>query len=87
LCFDWLTFDEGYGGKPEFLREVSARGHATGRGASEFHRLAEGAARGRTALPSRPPRAWPQSARLASGSRPARSVESSLKDRVLREQP
>ena len=23
--FDWLTFDEGYGGKPEFLREVDAR--------------------------------------------------------------
>ena len=23
--FEWLTFDEGYGGKPEFLREVSAR--------------------------------------------------------------
>jgi len=25
LRFDWLTFDEGYGGKPEFLRELSAR--------------------------------------------------------------
>jgi len=25
LRFAWLTFDEGYGGKPEFLREVSAR--------------------------------------------------------------
>ena len=25
LHFDWLTFDEGYGGKPEFLRELSAR--------------------------------------------------------------
>ena len=24
--FDWLTFDEGYGGKPELLRELSARG-------------------------------------------------------------
>lgn len=26
LRFDWLTFDEGYGSKPEFLRELSARG-------------------------------------------------------------
>ena len=26
LRFDWLTFDEGYGGKPEFLREFTARG-------------------------------------------------------------
>ena len=25
LAFDWLTFDEGYGGKPEFLRELSTR--------------------------------------------------------------
>jgi SRSO17 transposase len=25
--FAWLTFDEGYGGKPEFLRELHHRGH------------------------------------------------------------
>ena len=25
LRFDWLTFDEGYGGKPEFLKELTAR--------------------------------------------------------------
>jgi SRSO17 transposase len=25
LTFDWLTFDEGYGGKPEFLRELDGR--------------------------------------------------------------
>ncbi len=25
--FDWLTFDEGYGGKPEFLRQLEERGH------------------------------------------------------------
>jgi SRSO17 transposase len=25
VVFDWLTFDEGYGGKPEFLREVDGR--------------------------------------------------------------
>lgn len=28
LRFDWLTFDEGYGGKPEFLRELTARGQS-----------------------------------------------------------
>lgn len=26
VTFDWLAFDEGYGGKPEFLREMQARG-------------------------------------------------------------
>jgi len=26
LHFDWATFDEGYGGKPEFLRELTSRG-------------------------------------------------------------
>ena len=26
--FDWLTFDEGYGGKPPFLRQLDARGQA-----------------------------------------------------------
>ena len=25
VAFDWLTFDEGYGGKPEFLRELAGR--------------------------------------------------------------
>ena len=25
VTFDWLTFDEGYGGKPEFLRELHGR--------------------------------------------------------------
>lgn len=25
VTFDWLTFDEGYGGKPEFLRELDGR--------------------------------------------------------------
>ena len=26
--FDWLTFDEGYGGKPEFLKELTSRGQS-----------------------------------------------------------
>jgi SRSO17 transposase len=25
VCFRWITFDEGYGGKPEFLRALTAR--------------------------------------------------------------
>lgn len=28
LRFDWLTFDEGYGGQPEFLQELTARGQS-----------------------------------------------------------
>lgn len=28
VTFDWLAFDEGYGGKPQFLREMHARGQA-----------------------------------------------------------
>jgi SRSO17 transposase len=88
LRFDWLTFDEGYGGKPEFLREVAARQQRyvaevprnftgwlkTPRVVTRpYHRGRRG--RGR------------QVPRLASGSRPARSVERLLKDRVLRDQP
>jgi SRSO17 transposase len=88
LHFDWLTFDEGYGGKPEFLREVAARRQPyvaevprnfTGwlkppRVVSRpYHRGRRG--RGR-AVP-----------RLACGSRPARRVEDLLNDRSLRDQP
>lgn len=25
IVFEWITFDEGYGGKPEFLRQLEAR--------------------------------------------------------------
>jgi SRSO17 transposase len=86
--FDWLTFDEGYGGKPEFLREVSARQqHYVAEVPRNFsawlkaprvvtrpyHRGRRG--RGRT------------NPRLASGSRPARRVDALLKNRVLRDQP
>jgi SRSO17 transposase len=88
LRFDWLTYDEGYGGKPEFLREVSARGQ---RYVAEVPRSFTGWLkaprvvhrpyhRGRRGRGRKVPR-------LASGSRPARSVETLLKDRVLREQP
>jgi SRSO17 transposase len=88
LHFDWLTFDEGYGGKPEFLREVSARQQryvaevprnftgwlkAPRVVTRPYHRGRRG--RGR------------QIPRLASGSRSARRVDALLKDRVLRDQP
>src|SRR5579859_683610 len=86
--FDWLTFDEGYGGKPELLREVSARKQcyvaevprsftgwlkAPRVSTRPYHRGRRG--RGR------------QVPRLASGSRPARRVDALLNDRALRDQP
>jgi len=88
MHFDWLTFDEGYGSKPEFLRELSTREQ---RYVAEvprsltgwlqpprvvtrpYHRHLRG--RGRS-VP-----------RLASGSRPARRVDELLNDRTLRDQP
>jgi SRSO17 transposase len=88
LHFDWLTFDEGYGGKPEFLREVSARRQAY---VAEVPRSFTGWLkaprvvtrpyhRGRRGRGRKIPR-------LASGSGPARRVEALLKDRALRDQP
>ena len=79
LTFRYLTFDEGYGGKPEFLRQLAARGPAyvaevprtfTGWLSTPYvtdrpyHRHGRG--RGR-AVP-----------RLGAGSAPARSVEHHL---------
>jgi SRSO17 transposase len=86
--FDWLTFDEGYGSKPELLRELSARQQPyvaevprsmTGwlqppRVVTRpYHRQRRG--RGRS-VP-----------RLASGSRPARRVDELRNDPALRDQP
>jgi len=88
LQFEWLTFDEGYGGKPEFLRALSARQQnyvaevprsftgwlkAPRVVTRPYHRGRRG--RGR-AVP-----------RLASGSRPPRRVDELLSDRALRDQP
>jgi SRSO17 transposase len=88
LHFDWLTFDEGYGGKPEFLRELSARQQnyvaevprslpgwrkAPRVVTRPYHRGRRG--RGR-AIP-----------RLASGSRRARRVDELLNDPTLHDQP
>jgi len=55
LRFDWLTFDEGYGGKPEFLRELSAEAIVGGGSAEERVRLGEAAAGHRAAAPHETP--------------------------------
>ena len=86
--FEWLTFDEGYGSKPELLRELSARGQ---RYVAEVPRSMTGWLkvprvvtrnyhRGRRGRGRKVPR-------LASSSRPARRVDELLKDRALRDQP
>jgi SRSO17 transposase len=88
IRFDWLTFDEGYGSKPELLRELTARKQRyvaevprsfTGwldppRVVSRpYHKNRRG--RGR------------KTPRLASGSQPARRVDEVLRDPKLRDQP
>jgi SRSO17 transposase len=87
IKFDWMTFDEGYGSKPDFLRGLSSRGQKfvgevprsfTGwlkppRVITRpFHKNGRG--RGRK-VP-----------RLASGSRPARRVEELLQERAFADQ-
>lgn len=88
LQFDWLTFDEGYGSKPEFLREVAARQQNY---VAEVPRSFMGWLK--------PPRVVTRSyhrgrrgrgravPRLASGSRAAGRVEEMLNGRTLRAQP
>jgi SRSO17 transposase len=88
LHFDWTTFDEGYGGKPEFLRELSAREQKfVGEVPRNFmgwikpprvvtrpfHKNRRG--RGR------------KTPRLASGSPAARRVDAMLQEKGLRDQP
>ncbi len=88
LHFDWVTFDEGYGGKPELLRELSGRGQKfVGEVPRNFmgwvkpprvvtrtfHKHGRG--RGRKAP------------RLAGGSPPPRRVDAMLDRDGLRNQP
>src|SRR5512147_789533 len=86
--FDWLTFDEGYGGKPELLRELATRQQ---RYVAEVPRSLAGWLD--------PPRVVTRPyhknrrgrgrkvPRLASGSRPARRVDELLDDPLLRDRP
>jgi len=88
VSFEWLTFDEGYGGKPEFLRQLDGRGQLfvaevpkTFTGWITPPRVTtrpfrRGRGRGR------------KTPRLSSGSRPAISVEHMLQYvPALRDQP
>jgi len=88
LRFDWLTFDEGYGGKPELLRELSARSQ---RFVAEVPRNFTGWVK--------PPRVIDRpyhkhgrgrgrkTPRLASGGQPPRRVDEMLGRDGLRDQP
>src|SRR5512147_2885760 len=88
LRFDWLTFDEGYGGKPELLRALATRKQ---RYVAEVPRSLTGWLD--------PPRVVTRPyhknrrgrgrkvPRLASGSRPARRVDELLDDPRLRDRP
>jgi SRSO17 transposase len=88
LSFDWATFDEGYGSKPEFLRALTARGQnfvgevprnfmgwvdAPRVVTRPYHKNRRG--RGRK-VP-----------RLAGGSRPTCRVDEMLNEPRVREQP
>lgn len=88
LHFDWMTFDEGYGSKPDFLRGLSSRNQKfVGEIPCNFtgwlkpprvitrpyHKNGRG--RGRK-IP-----------RLASGSKPAQRVDAFLNEPTFRDQP
>ena len=88
LTFDWLTFDEGYGGKPEYLRQLDHRGQWF---VGEVPRIFTGwiAPPQVTQRPFRRRRGrGRRTPRLTSGSRPAISVENMLRySPALRDQP
>jgi SRSO17 transposase len=79
VSFDWLTFDEGYGGKPEFLRELQGRKQCfvgevptTFTGWIHEPRVTERPFRRIKGRGRKTPR-------MVAGSRPAISVENMLK--------
>jgi SRSO17 transposase len=79
VVFEWLTCDEGYGGKPEFLRELEARRQVfvaevptTFTGWIDAARVTERPFRRAKGRGRKTPR-------LVSGSRPAITVENMLK--------
>jgi SRSO17 transposase len=87
LHFEWMTFDEGYGSKPDFLRGLTRREQ---RFVGEVPRNFTGWLK--------PPRVITRAfhknrrgrgrkvPRLASGSPPAKRVDAFLKDRAFRDQ-
>jgi SRSO17 transposase len=87
LHFDWLTFDEGYGGKPGLLRALSGRGQ---RFVAEVPRNFTGWVKPPRVI-TRPfrkkGRRTRKTPRLASGSPPARRVDAMLDQDGLRNQP
>jgi SRSO17 transposase len=88
VTFDWLTFDEWYGGKPEFLRELDVRGQVF---VAEVPRTFTGWIQ-EPRVTNRPFRRGRghgrKTPRLLSGSRPAITVENMLKySPELRDQP
>jgi SRSO17 transposase len=88
LRFDWLTFDEGYGSKPELLRELTARNQ---RYVAEVPRSFRGWLK-RPRVVTRPFRRHGRGRgrkipRLASGTPSARRVDELLDDKRLRDQP
>ena len=88
IAFEWLTFDEGYGSKPEFLRGLSGRDQ---RYVGEVPRSLTGWLDAPRVV-NRPYRRNGRGRsrkvpRLASGSRPAQRVDEMLHDPRLRDQP
>ena len=88
LRFDWMTFDEWYGGKPEFLRSLSTRGQ---RFVGEVPRNVVGWLKPPRVI-TRPFRHHSggrgrKVPRLAIGSKPARRIDELLEDGELRDQP
>ena len=88
LHFDWMTFDEWYGGKPEFLRSLSAREQ---RFVGEVPRSVVGWLKPPRVI-TRPFRhrsggRGRKVPRLATGSKPASRIDELLEEGELRDQP
>ena len=79
VSFAWLTFDEGYGGKPDFLRELSRRGQPfvaeVPKSLTGWITVPETTERAYRRRGRGSPRRTP---RLKSGETPAQSVEHHL---------
>jgi SRSO17 transposase len=87
LHFDWTTFDEGYGGKPEFLRELSSRDQKfVGEVPRNFMGWVKPPRVITRAFRKKGRRAR-KTPRLASGSPAAKRIDAMLQERGLRDQP